>query len=225
MNVSKSRLKFLPLVSCAMIVASCGGGGGDSGPSGSGQLSGSVTLNASAEIATPSSMSATLPPGSTGQPSCVLIAGQVPPGMSLTNCTLQGIPTSVGSFASQLTLTIPGYSGSTRVDATILIAGPTLGPSPVPAGTGLPLNVPVTGLSVVGLSTLPPFSIRPTDVLVYHVVSGVLPDGLAFDPSTALISGTPTQSGVFPLTISATLTRGSATYELPSYVTPGIRVL
>jgi large repetitive protein len=145
--------------------------------------------------------------------------------MLLTGCTLQGTPTVTGSFNSQLTLTIPGYTGSTRVDATIAVAGPTLGPSTAPPGTGLRIGFPITGLSIVGLSFTPPFAIRSTDTLVYRIVSGTLPAGLTFDTATGLISGSPTQSGFFPLTVGATLTRGSAIYQLADYVTIGVSVL
>jgi hypothetical protein len=225
MNFYSARSVKHSLAVFAVGLASCGGGGGDSASTG-GQLSGSVTLLASAEVATPSSISATLPAGASGQPSCNVDSGQLPPGMALAGCTLQGTPTVVGTYASALTLTIPGYSGSTRVDATVTIGGPVLGPSSSPTSTGLRLNVPVVGLSIFGLySTAPVFAIRPTDTLVYRIVSGSLPSGLVFDATTGQISGTPTQSGSFPLTVQATLTRGNAIYELASYVTPGVVVL
>lgn len=201
----------------------CGGGGG--GASGGGQLSGSVTLQASAEVATPASISATLPADASGQPSCVLVTGQLPPGMTLSACTLQGTPTQIGVFASQLTLTIPGYTGSTRVDASIGIGGPLLGPSPVPQGTGLPVGSPVTSLSLVGLSFVPPFALRPTDGVSYRVSAGVVPPGLSFDTSSGMLSGTPTQAGAYPLTVGATLNRGGVVYAMADYVTNGVVVV
>jgi hypothetical protein len=154
-----------------------------------------------------------------------LLTGQLPPGMTLTGCTLQGIPTTPGSYISQLTLTIPGYTGSTRVDATMRIAGPALGPSAAPTGTGLRLGYPIAGLSIFGLYTEPPFVVRPTDSVVYRIAAGSLPSGLNFDTGTGLISGTPTQTGSFPLTVGATLTRGTAVYRLEDYVTVGVLVV
>ena len=207
----------------SVLLASCGGGGGDAASGG--QLSGSVTLLASAEVATPSSIGAVLPAGASGQPACSLLTGQLPPGMTLTGCTLQGIPTATGLYVSQLSLTIPGYTGSTRVDATVTIAGPALGPSAAPTGTGLRLGYAISGLSVFGFYSEPPFTVRPTDSVVYRIAAGSLPPGLNFDNATGLISGTPTLTGAFPLTVGATLTRGTAVYRLADYATVGVLVV
>lgn len=225
MIINKPTLGRCAFVVVTTLLASCGGGGSDGAAPTGGELSGSVTLQASAEVATPSSIAASLPAGASGQPSCVVNAGQLPPGMTLTGCALQGTPTTTGDFVSQLTLTIPGYTGSTQVVATVTIAGPVLGPSAAPTGAGLRLGSPITGLSIFGVYATPPFALRSTDTLAYRVVSGNLPAGLIFDTATGLISGTPTQSGFFPLTVGATLTRGNSVYQLGDYATVGVSVL
>ena len=225
MSVNKRIPSSFALAVCGAFLASCGGGGSDVATPVAGNLSGSVTLQASAEVAVPASITATLPAGASGQPVCVLNSGQLPPNMTLTACSLQGTPTTIGSYVSQLTMTIPGYTGSTRVDATVSIGGPELGPSAAPTGSGLRVGSPVTGLSIFGWTATPPFSVKPTDTWTYRIVSGSLPPGLSFDTSTGLISGTPTQSGSFPLTVGATLTRGTVIYQLRDYVTNGVLVL
>jgi hypothetical protein len=204
----------------AVGLSSCGGGGSDGGDDANKQLSGTVVIRASAEVLQQSSIGATLPAGASGQPVCSFDAGVLPPGMGLnaTGCTLFGIPEAVGSYSVQLTLTIPGYAGSTRIDATITIAGLERGPPSAPTGTPL-INTPVSGLALVGLTFTPPFTLKPADLVDYRITSGRLPAGLTLDPVTGTVSGTPTESGGFPLTIGARLSRGGLSYQIPPFST------
>ncbi|GAB3694769.1 hypothetical protein GCM10027592_16090 [Spirosoma flavus] len=91
--------------------------------------------------------------------------------------------------------------------ATILVANP--------ATTAATLSTPFsqTFTAVGGASPL-----------TFTLATGYLPDGLSLDPATGVVSGTPTQSGTFPVTVRATDANGcsgvSATYTLVVDVLP-----
>jgi subtilase family serine protease len=53
-----------------------------------------------------------------------------------------------------------------------------------------------------------------------YAITGTLPQGVTFNPTTALISGTPTEIGTFPITVSATNPVGVGTKNVSIIVTP-----
>ena len=57
-----------------------------------------------------------------------------------------------------------------------------------------------------------------------YTVTGTLPNGVSLDPTTGLLSGTPTQSGSFPITINVSNGKGAATqsFTLVVYRAPTI---
>ncbi|PXV59883.1 Putative Ig domain-containing protein [Dyella jiangningensis] len=126
------------------------------------------------------------------------VTGSLPPGMTLaSNGTLSGAPTGTGTYSfivqamDSSTGTGP-YSGARPYSITV--AAPTLGLAP--AGTALsgtygqPYSQTFTATNGTGPYT--------------YAETGTLPAGMAWNAATGTLSGTPTQSGSFPITVTAT---------------------
>ena len=77
--------------------------------------------------------------------------------------------------------------------------------------SGTPLGLAITGTAGTAITpvTLPQATGSPAPA---YTVSG-LPAGLAFDPNTRTISGTPSAAGTGTITMTATNAAGTATYE------------
>lgn len=106
-----------------------------------------------------------------------------------------GTPTAPGTFNVLLTVT-DGGSPSVQMSAnsTITIAPPpppvvNATPTPQPRGENLPYSFTFTA------SGYPPLTWSE---------SGALPTGLMLDSNTGTLSGTPTQTGTFPIMVTAT---------------------
>ena len=133
--------------------------------------------------------------GGTGPYTCTLAAGStLPTGLSISNCTISGTPTTPGTT----TLTVTGTDSSTPTKLTTtgpvtLVIAPgalTLTLSTLPNGT---VNVPYSQTIGVSGGTAP---------YSCSITVGALPAGLTL--KGCLVSGTPTASGTFPLTVKAT---------------------
>lgn len=125
----------------------------------------------------------------------------LPAGLAITastadSVTVSGTPTQAGSFnlvasaTDSSTGTGPFYSAW---GFTLTVASPalTVTPATLPAATaGTAYQQAITAAAGVA-----PYS---------YALTGPLPNGMAFDTATGLLSGTPTQSGSFPLTVTVT---------------------
>ena len=126
-------------------------------------------------------------------------SGTLPTGMTFNTGThvLAGTPTKTGSFPITITATDSnGCTGS--VNVTIVINCPTItvGPSTIPTGTVGTAYTSTTFTETGGIGT--------TSI----AESGTLPTGMSYSGATHVLSGTPTQSGSFPITITATDSNG-----------------
>jgi lysophospholipase L1-like esterase len=130
--------------------------------------------------------------GGVGSYQWYISSGSLPAGLSLDGSTGQvtGIPSGTGSSSFGVTVYDAADNTATQ-DYSVNIAqipltvSSTLAPATV--GTYYTGNVtPSGGQAPYGWS----------------LVSGTLPTGLAFDPSTGAITGTPQQKGSFPLQVS-----------------------
>lgn len=128
--------------------------------------------------------------GGTAPYTFAVTSGTLPPGLTLTSAgLLSGTPTSVGMFNFAITAT-DAMSATAVSNFTLMVtgAGPRIIVSSLPAGT---LNQPFNA-SLTGQGGTPPFT--------FTVLSGALPAGLTLNLN-GTITGTPTASGLFPVTI------------------------
>lgn len=133
--------------------------------------------------------------GGTMPYSYAVTSGSLPSGLSLNPNTgeITGTPTSSGTFNFTVTATDDNdCTGSQAYSITVDCPTITVNPSSLPNGTaGSPYNQTVSASGLSGSFT-------------FAVTSGSLPAGLSLNPSTGVISGTPTTTGMFNFTITAT---------------------
>ncbi|WP_165929256.1 putative Ig domain-containing protein [Shimia isoporae] len=138
--------------------------------------------------------------GGDGTYTFAVTSGALPTGIALaTNGALSGTPTQTGTFAFDVGVT--DSSGNTGSISYSLTVNPVTGliavqPPAMPEGDyGKEYNLKVSFSGGSG-------SYTPTLV-------GTLPTGLTFDAGSATFSGTPVQTGTFPLTVNVVDSEGN----------------
>jgi len=124
-------------------------------------------------------------------------SGVLPTGLVLNAATgaITGSPTTAGNFNFSITATDANGCFASRA-YTVIIASTcavlVVNPATLPGGTqGVPYNQ-----SVSAAGGTPPYT--------YSIAAGALPNGLGLNATTGAITGTPTTSGPFNVTIRAT---------------------
>lgn len=136
--------------------------------------------------------------GGTAPYSFAITAGALPAGLALAaNGTLSGTPTAGGNFNFTVTATDAStgtgpYTGSRAY--SLVTNRPTLTLAP---GSGT-LNA--TG----GVAFSQAFTASGAVAPYNYSETGALPTGLTWNPATGTIAGTPTQTGSFPISVTAT---------------------
>jgi prepilin-type N-terminal cleavage/methylation domain-containing protein len=123
-------------------------------------------------------------------------AAGLPPGLTITPATgvVSGTPTTAGPFTVTVTATNQfNKQGSASFTWTIVAATRVTPPGDQSTGQGAPVS-----LTMSAVNGTPPFGWTATG----------LPAGLAIDPSTGLISGSPTTAGSGSVTVTATSAAG-----------------
>ncbi|HEX6085902.1 MAG TPA: Ig domain-containing protein, partial [Thermoanaerobaculia bacterium] len=148
--------------------------------------------------------------GAIGAVTYTLASGTLPSGLTLAaNGTLSGTPGQPGNFP--ITVMVTDVNGCTGTSATytLVIACQTITVTN-PATSAAVYNAPFSQTftqSGVGTHTPAVWS-----------VTGTLPAGITLNTSTGVLSGTPTQTGTFPITVTVTDVNGCAgtgpTYNL-----------
>ncbi len=133
-------------------------------------------------------------------------ASGLPPGLSVNpnSGLVMGTPTQAGTYVATLTATSASGTGSTMASFVIASTTPMI---TSPVGVDVPLGEPFS------------YQIGATGNPTSYSASG-LPAGLSVDPTSGLISGTATQSGVFPVAVSAANDGGTGTATLTFNVQP-----
>ncbi len=120
--------------------------------------------------------------------------GTLPAGVTFSGNTLSGTPTAGGSFPG-IIITAKDADGFTYAQTyTLTVNAPTITLAP-PAG-----NIAVTAETAFTQTFTASGGTSPYT----YVEAGTLPTGLSWTAGTATIAGTATQSGSFPITITAT---------------------
>ncbi|HJW34438.1 MAG TPA: putative Ig domain-containing protein [Holophagaceae bacterium] len=133
-----------------------------------------------------------------------VISGSLPTGLTLNpDGTITGTPTVANTYAFTIQATNGTRTATKAVTYTIQN----------PAPTGLFYTTPVTYTSgfVISPNNPNPTGGAPTS---YAVTSGALPAGLTLNTATGVITGTPTASGSFSVTITGSNAGGSVAQTL-----------
>jgi|GEM_PF-68999 alpha-glucosidase len=145
----------------------------------------------------------------TNNPTSYTLTGIVPSGLSLSGSTISGTPTVQGIFVDTIRAINAGGYDTKILIITINLPAPEILSSATAVGTmGAAFNYTV---------------IASNEPAAYQ--STTLPAGLSMDPSTGIISGVPTQPGVFTDTVSAINNGGTATKIISITVMPSGIVL
>lgn len=116
--------------------------------------------------------------------------GTLPTGMSFTNAVLSGTPVHTGSYPIDITATdAQNNTNSETLSLSVNCPGIVVTPTSLSNGTTGTAYGPVTFAQQGGLGAIT-FS-----------ETGALPDGMTF--SSGVLSGTPTQSGLFTIVVTA----------------------
>ncbi|MFM2105587.1 MAG: hypothetical protein RL338_619 [Chloroflexota bacterium] len=178
---------------------------------------GSSTRAMTIRVANPLAITtASLPTGSTGGAYTValtssggtaplswsVVDGSLPAGLSLGGSTgaISGTPTVVGTSTFTVAATDAGQPAARTATATLSIA--VVG-SLTLAATSYADGTTGTAYAVNHATT------NGTGPFTWSVSTGALPGGLAIDPSTGTVAGTPTTAGTFTFEVKATDANGS----------------
>lgn len=133
----------------------------------------------------------------------------LPTGLSVNTSTgvISGTVSTVGTYAVTVSANNSVGTGPTST-LTITVSAPA-GGGGATSGTGAPIiTSPNTATGIV--DTAFTYSVLTTPAATSFALSGTYPANFSINASTGVISGTPAQTGVYPMTVTASNSGGSA---------------
>jgi uncharacterized protein YhjY with autotransporter beta-barrel domain len=162
-----------------------------------------ITVSASGTLTTPvgAAYTQTFTASGGNAPYTLSVSG-LPAGLSQTgttanSVTVSGTPTEAGSFSLNVTGTDSSTgSGPVAISQpfTLTVGAPTLALSPAAGPLTVPYGAPFSQ-SFSASGGISPYT---------FALTGALPNGLSFNNTTGLLSGTAAQTGSFPISVKAT---------------------
>lgn len=139
-------------------------------------------------------------------------SGPLPPGLSITGNALTGTPSQEGAYTFSLIATDNDGNVSPPITYSFSVACPTISMTAVYSVGGGAVPATINSQAGVAIPAVQFAAVLPlnTTLGLTFSASGNL-DGLTFDPTTAVLSGTPTSPGTFTFTVSASGNGCSAT--------------
>jgi Putative Ig domain. len=132
--------------------------------------------------------------GANGTATFTLNTGSLPTGITLAaNGALSGIPTQSGSFP--ITVKVTDSNGCTGISPTYTL---------VVSCQTITVTNPATTTGTVGTAFNQTFTQSGGIGTITWSQTGAIPTGMTFHTTTGVLDGTPTQSGSFPITVTAT---------------------
>ena len=179
-----------------------------------------LTITVAPAATIPIIISATSAPGTVGAPFSYTIAATglptsftaspLPPGLGLNTTTgvISGTLTTAGT--TNVTITATNVLGTSTKTLTVTVGAAAAAPI---------ITSPVSAPGTVG-TPFPTYVITATGLPTNYTATG-LPPGLTVNALTGAISGTPTASGTFTVTVTATNASGTSTTTLVIYIAGG----
>jgi large repetitive protein len=217
-------MRFLTIFLVALLAA-CGGGGGSGGNTPNGSLEVGLFGYQSTSATTYKEVSFAPTVSLDGNRATYrVVSGSLPAGLSLDPGTgvISGVLTGSGMSTARIELTVEGFSGSrpamfsVSVNDTRLSYTGSSGSSSPSIDTTFEVGSPLRPFTVFLLDSaffsngsfgLGPLQPGPGVSITYRVANAsALPNGLALDTSTGLISGTPTATGTVDTHVEALVT-------------------
>lgn len=182
-----------------------------------------VKLCPTATVGQPYSVEFTLKEPGDGCPTFAPTSGAFPPGLSVASDegATRGTPTQAGSFTFFITVTYtcgtggksPGFFSDQQF--TINVNPGTAAPPPAPTVAITTATLPDANINQA--YTSPGLTATGGTVTSWALAGGTLPAGLTLG-ANGVITGTPTQSGLYTFTVQANAGGGSGTKELSMFV-------
>lgn len=153
------------------------------------------TIQPIADVSVPEDQAITPIPVTVSDPNAAVIVTGLPEGLVYdpNSHAIVGVPTTPGNYPTTVTVVVVDAAGNSSTEYfTITVTDATA-----------PVITPIDDQHGVVGSAITPINVVTDDPSATVVVDG-LPDGVTFDPATGLIAGTPTTSGTYPVTVTAT---------------------